>query len=95
MSDSGFLEDDEVDLSGHELANTIERVCAAQGLQLKSFAVLVVAQAADGDRIGCIDSGCSCPDCTRNMIETFCEARGAKVTRIEEDSAKETSCALH
>lgn len=90
-----FLETPEIDQAADALVDAIVKVCESQGLRLKSFAVLAMAEDNDGRKIGCIESGCTCADCTRDMIEVFAEARGAKVEHGDDDSADAPAPAVH
>lgn len=90
-----FLEDKSIDAAAEALLDAMEAVCHSKGLRLKSFAILAVAGGDDGDKIGCIESGCDCPVCTSNMIGTLAKARGATVERSDDDTARDAQPVLH
>lgn len=90
-----FLETESINKAAQTLLDAIEAVCHSKKLRLKSFAILAVAGGDDGDKIGCIESGCECSDCTSNMIEIFADARGATVERSDDDSSCDAQPVLH
>lgn len=90
-----FLETPAIDDAACALVDVIEEACKVKGLRIKSFAVIVMAEDGEVRKIGCIESGCTCAGCTRDMIETFAEARGAKVEHGDDDSADVPAQAVH